>query len=110
MVVTSNLFAQVKEKQTQTHRYESQRKHSRHPNFQIHKEFLSQTKCVLFGALAHPPKGKGPKCSATGPRAATGKKSNAPTIRIVPINKTPNVKVSSRRVPKPKGADFLAPR
>src|SRR5580692_8096680 len=52
----------------------------------------------------------GPKCSASGPRAAAGKNKRAPIMIIVPRSNTPNVAVSSRRVPKPNGDDFLPPR
>src|SRR5246127_280220 len=52
----------------------------------------------------------GPKCSASGPSAAAGKNNNAPIITIVPRSRTPNVVVSSRKVPKPNGEGFFAPR
>src|SRR5208282_2366626 len=52
----------------------------------------------------------GPKWSATGPSAATGRKSRAPMIRIVPNNSMLNVGVSSLSVPRPKGLDFFSPR
>ena len=45
-----------------------------------------------------------------GPKAATGKKSRAPTTRMTPSKRTAKVTVSVRSVPSPKGADFLAPR
>src|ERR1700732_4537639 len=52
----------------------------------------------------------GPRCSANGPSAATGRNSRAPMMTIVPNRRNPNVVVSSRKVPKPNGEDFFAPR
>jgi hypothetical protein len=57
-----------------------------------------------------PPNGIGPQCSAKGPKAATGKKSSAPMITIVPTKREAKVNVSSLNVPGPNGLDFLAPR
>src|SRR3984957_10878535 len=57
-----------------------------------------------------PPNGMGPRCSAIGPSAATGRKSRAPMITMVPKSRNPNVVVSSRKVPNPNGEDFFAPR
>ena len=63
--------------------------------------------------IVQPPKGSGPKCSATGPSAATGRKSSAPIRRIVPSRTKPKVTVSVRRVPTVNGRGLLggqAPR
>src|SRR5277367_4475837 len=57
-----------------------------------------------------PPKGIGPRCSASGPNAATGRNSSAPTTAIVPNNRKPNVTVSSLIVPNVTGATFFRPR
>ena len=57
-----------------------------------------------------PLNGIGPRCSANGPSAATGRNKRAPMMTIVPNSKNPNVVVSSRNVPKPNGEDFFAPR
>ena len=46
-----------------------------------------------------PPKGIGPRCSASGPSAATGRKSSAPMMMMVPSNRNPKVGVSSLSVP-----------
>jgi hypothetical protein len=54
-----------------------------------------------------PPKGIGPKCSATGPSAAAGRKSNAPTRIMVPNKTHAKVNVSVRMVPTVKGVDFF---
>src|ERR1700722_10815720 len=64
----------------------------------------------LWLIRSHPPNGIGPRCSAIGPRAATGRNTSEPTIAIVPNNRNPNVAVSSRSVPNPNGAVFFAPR
>src|SRR5262249_56845269 len=45
-----------------------------------------------------------------GQSAATGRNRRAPMITIVPMSSPANVPVSSRSVPRPKGADFFAPR
>src|ERR1700730_1673579 len=52
----------------------------------------------------------GPKCSASGPSAAAGRNRRAPMITMVPNMRKPKVVVSSRKVPKPNGEDFFAPR
>src|SRR5262249_48944149 len=62
------------------------------------------------GIGAHPPKGMGPRCSASGPRAATGRNSNAPMITVVPNTKKPKVAVAPRMVPRVNGLRFLRPR
>src|SRR6202021_2766010 len=56
-----------------------------------------------------PPKGIGPRCSAIGPSAATGRNKSAPTTAIVPSNRKPKVTVSSLIVPRVTGATFLRP-
>src|SRR5208282_3995100 len=60
--------------------------------------------------LHHPPNGIGPRCSARGPSAVTGRKSSAPTIKIVPNSRKANVVVLSLRVPNPTGLVFFMPR
>src|SRR5580698_11041664 len=97
-MVRSNPFAGPKKGKAKCQSDDSQPKHQGHPDEQIHKSSYQ------------PPKGIGPKCSAIGPSAATGRKSNAPTIKIVPSNRMAKVTVSSRNVPRPNGADFFAPR
>src|SRR5208282_4052567 len=56
-----------------------------------------------------PPNGIGPRCSARGPSAATGRNRSAPTMAIVPRSRKPNVQVSSLIVPSVTGASFLRP-
>src|ERR1700675_3378560 len=51
MDASSNLFARVKEQQTQAHRYKSKPKHGRQPNDEIHKKFLSLTKRFLISVF-----------------------------------------------------------
>src|ERR1039457_1521743 len=62
-----------------------------------------------FSIDTYPPNGIGPKCSASGPSAATGRNSRAPIITIVPSKRKPKVGVSSRMVPSPNGDAVLAP-
>ena len=59
--------------------------------------------------IHQPPNGSGPQCSASGPNAATGRKSNAPMITIVRTRSEAKVNVASRKVPMLRGLDFLAP-
>ena len=67
--------------------------------------------CSYLGSrCSYPPNGIGPRCSAIGPSAATGRNRSAPTITMVPKSRHPNVKVSSRSVPKPNGVLFFIPR
>ena len=54
--------------------------------------------------------GDGPKCSATGPIAAAGRKSKAPMRRMVPNSTNAKVSVSVRMVPTVKGVGFFAAR
>ena len=48
------------------------------------------------------------RCSAIGPRAATGRNKSAPTRTIVPTRTSAKVGVSVRRVPAVNGVGFLA--
>src|ERR1700751_3327124 len=57
-----------------------------------------------------PPNGIGPKCSASGPRAATGRNNKDPIIRMVEARRNPKVAVSSLKVPRLNGTGFFAPR
>ena len=60
--------------------------------------------------LGQPPKGIGPRWSASGPNAATGRKRRAPIITIVPNKRNAKVGVSSLMVPELNGVGFFAPR
>ena len=65
---------------------------------------------IVSAIVVQPPNGIGPKCSARGPSAATGRNRRAPMITTVPSSRKPNVAVSSRKVPKLNGEVFFAPR